>query len=291
VGSQSEVSLANAARAVYGSRLFWPVSVLVAVLSALPSLLPSIPWSLIAFSGPILLAGYQISIARAVFEGKAVLPSPAKDPKTLVRRGLSLELILVVIVIVPMIIIPIVLIALPFPTIRWFGPAAYPLFTTLLVAVFIPIEMIVRARYVAFDQLSEGFRYWQAWRRFRAHSRAGLRVIGYVLIAFLLRTALRYAILWPLDLFSISQRTAARAQIVHGSSGRGLILLGVEVGLAALWAPWLLISAHLMGQFVSVAYADDYVEDWDPQVDRAEWLKPSLPLTDKSLDIPERGFE
>jgi hypothetical protein len=253
------VSLVGAVRAVYSSRLFWPVCLLYVALTALNSLLPLFTPLGILISLPALffLPGYRVSVARAVFTGEAVLPSPAKDLKPMFRRGLSVELIFVVLLIVPMIVFFIGMSAVRSGGIFPLGAAATVVYAALVLVVSVPTFAIVWSRYVAFDELSEGFRYLHAWRRFRAHSSAGLLVIGYWLTGNLLLSAVRFAVVLPLGLYSGSQRTTA----AHGSVGAGFALVGIEVLFAALWAPWQLVSAHLLGQFASVAYVGDCVGD------------------------------
>ena len=113
------------------------------------------------------------------------------------------------------------------------------LVVTLMIVVCLPLFVIVSARYLAHDRLREGFRYRRAWHAFRAHSRPGLQVTGYVLLTSLAWRALHVVVL-RLDY-------APR--------------VGAWILLAVVWASVQLIGAHLQGQFVAAAYAAEGVPD------------------------------
>ncbi len=102
----------------------------------------------------------------------------------------------------------------------------------LFAVVFVPPLLIATSQYLAFDRLREGFRYWRAWQHFRSHLRAGLLVIGYALLGLLLYQLVHAAL--PL------------AGPARGAAG---VALDVVSSLVQL------IGAHLMGQYVALAYA------------------------------------
>lgn len=229
--SQRDVYLTGAARGVWQSPRFWPALTFVAALTALGLLMPSGGgWDLLSAAAATLASGYQLSISRCVFDGGPVLP-PLAGWTPMVRRALSLSLILLALLVLPWIV-------LVLAVVKIWPDRPQVVISVLTAVVFTPPAVIASSQYIAFDRLREGFRYRQAWRRFRSHSRAGLRVVGYLLLAELL---------WVLVYAALTQLGSARTE--------------AEVVLALLYAPLLLIGAHLQGQYVAVAYVRERPRD------------------------------
>jgi hypothetical protein len=219
------VSLIGAARGVAASLRFWWALIFIAALTALGRLIPATgPWEFLSTAAAILVWGYELSVSRGVYDGEPVLP-PLAEWTPMVRRALSLTLVLIVPLLLPFIVVGIAAVNI--------GTAWPSVLIPILSAVmFTPLFCIFSVPYIAFDRLRDGFRYRQAWWRFRSNSRAGLRVIGYLLLG---------------EAFYM----LADAALAQLNTGR----VGTAVVLAVLNAPVLLLGAHLQGQYVAIAYA------------------------------------
>jgi hypothetical protein len=224
VKSQGEISIAAAAGALWESRRFWPAVIFVAVLTVVGLLIRSGPgWDLLGVAAAALVSGYGLSVSRSVFDRGPALP-PLGEWTPMVRRALSVGLVVLVLLLLPWAALVLAVAAV------W--PDRPQVLIALLTAVlFTPPTVIATSQYIAFDRLRDGFRYRQAWRRFRLHPSAGLRVVGYLLLGELL---------WVVVYAALSLLGPARN--------------GAEVVFGVLYAPILLLVAHLQGQYVAVAY-------------------------------------
>jgi hypothetical protein len=233
VESQGKVSLIGAARGVASSLRFWWALIFIAALTALGLLLPSSdPWWLLSGAAAMLAWGYELSVSRGVFDGEPVLP-PLAEWTPMVRRALSLTLVLL-----PPGILLLIVLVIAIAGVNVWTARPHVLIPILSALMFTPLFFVVSAQYIAFDRLRDGFRYRQAWRRFRSHSRVGSRVIGYLLLG---------------EAFYMLANSAL-AQL-------GLARVGAAVVVAVLYAPVLLLGAHLQGQYVAAAYAAERARD------------------------------
>lgn len=261
----SDVSLVSAARAILGSRRLWLVIMVGAALLTIESVFSAGRLQVLSLVAETLVLGYQVCVSRAVVMGEAALP-PLAGVKVVVRRGLSAAFV-VAVAAVPVFLLAIAVflfssLSLTLPVLAGLlplvvraprGGALWVLLVSMDVAA-VALMITVAARYVAFDRLEEGFRYSGSLRAVRDHTRPWLQAIGWTLIGSITLVTLRLVVLGLLGLSTTRAKTTALDQLWHGGHGAGLALVAVDVVFAALSAPWVLISAHLLGQYAFAAF-------------------------------------
>jgi hypothetical protein len=250
---EPDVNLFAAARSVYGSRLFWPVIAFLSILGAFGYLLPSTgPWLFAKLSIEAFVLGYQVSVARVVFLGGLSLPSPADRPQSMLRRGLSMALVLA-----PLSVAVSVISLGAMLLIQEGGRLmAVSVATAIWVALLFPAFVMVGARFVASDRISEAMRYVSSWRRFRAHLAPGVRLAGYNVAAGLVFLGMQRVAVRLAGLDSAYQQDTILGPGGHGSVRQVLILVVAGVVLGVGSALWQLLSSHMLGQYASAAYGD-----------------------------------
>jgi Protein of unknown function (DUF4013) len=273
LGSRSDVSLARSAAAVLGSRRLWSLIAAGTVLLTIESAISTGPLQVLGILAESLVVGYQVCVSRAVVDGDDPLPSPRRL-KVILRRGLS-AIILLIVAFIPAFLffavalgLSLPLMTLPGLSIGWatlmlpFVRSYATWWLTVLLEVFgVALMTTVTARYVAFDRLGEGFRYGDAMRAVRAHTSAWLKTTCWTLAGSLTLVTLRFGVLAMLGLSAARARTAALDQLWQSGHGMGLVLLTVDFAFSALTAPWLLISAHLLGQYALAAFVSRQASD------------------------------
>jgi hypothetical protein len=225
----------------------------------------------------VLVAGYDVCVARAVIDGGDSLPSPVTSFKAILRRGLSSTLVVAVPLVLAIVVLGSLLVAaagavwllivlvrfsrVPHPSVplvvsRIAGMGALAALSVLSLVALGAISTILLARYVAFDRLREGLRYIDALRRSGQHAGAAARVLGWTLAGSAVLASTRYVALWAFGLSSTQVRAAAMRQLATGLHREGLVLIAIDVGVALIAAPWELVAARLLGQYAAVAFAD-----------------------------------
>jgi hypothetical protein len=270
------VSMVSAAKAVIGSRRFWPVVAAGTALLWAVSMLPrGMVQSALSSMVGVLWGGYCLSVARAVVERCESLPSPVVEFRAIVRRGLSAIIVLAL----PELAVYMLLVMLalgvafglggaielaqriPHPHLgllqRVWLPAprlAAPFAIPVVVAAVDALMVIVSGRYIAFDRLSEGFQYLDSWRQFVRHRVVGLRVIGWTLLGTATLAVFRLLVLRSLGVDPFRGQPQVYAQLLLGLHWPwpGVLVLNFVVsGLSVLWG---LIVARLLGLYAVTAF-------------------------------------
>lgn len=275
--TESEVSLVSSAKSIFGSRRLWPILTLGSVLLAVSSLMSVSKIQVVPLAITVLVAGYEVCVARAVLGGGDSLPSPFASAKVILRRGLSSSLVMVVPLVLGIVALISLLVAasgafwlllalvrfshlphpaVPFAVPRITGAGALAAVSVLLLVAMAGASTILLARYVAFDRLREGFRFVDALRRSAAHATSAARVFGWTLAGSVAVAMTRYVALWAFGLSSTQARAAALTQLATGMHRQGLVLVAIDVGLAVITAPWELVAARLLGQYAAVAFGE-----------------------------------
>lgn len=247
--------------AVRSYRSLAPVLALLTLATAAVSAAPSTGlWQLASSVTGLMMMGYTVSVTMAVHEGSDELPPIVATLPLAFRRGLAFYVV---------ILVPLVVISLPLSAVSLLGevaferlPEAAPIWMTILLGVlWVPLGWIVWTRYVAFDRISEGFRYSQAWSVFRANVHHAARLGWFWLATITPMFVLRYGTLRLAGLDSLHAQAAWSSSVMDGSVVRGIALVLAMLTFAAISALAQLILAHLTGQYLAVAYPHASLSD------------------------------
>jgi hypothetical protein len=252
------VSLKAAIASLTPYRSVLPTVLMLTVVEFASSLtLPVRGWQFLLLAIAVLLFGYQVNVARAVFLGRTDLPSPVEAPASLLRRGFGVYVLVTVAVISVFAFYLAIGLGAGIVT-----DADWVLVVLLLVsgafaAIVLALTLSLIARYVAFDTFREGVRLLAALRELRSHPAASVRLVGYLLVVQSILTVLQLWVLRLLGLSGAKAQAAAMAGLLHGAALPGVQLLALRIGFGIVLALWLLVSAHLMGQYSARVYGPE----------------------------------
>lgn len=257
--SHGRFSLGRSAESVFRSSGFVPVLAVGALLGTLYSLAVG-DWPR-ALGALVIVPywGYQVTLSRSALMGGVELP-PMSGWRTLLWRGLCAGVLLAGVA-VPFVILALLAWVAFFAALHLDGVAvATKAMLPLLALMLLPLSVVMVAsvsRYVAFDRVREGFRLMDAGRRMSSHRSESLRMIGIYALVLIALMAVRYTVLAQVGLATRGAREAALGGLLAGALSSGLVLIGIELLLAALTVSCVLVVSHLLGQYASILYTDD----------------------------------
>jgi hypothetical protein len=131
-------------------------------------------------------------------------------------------------------------------------------FACVLLAPVVPI-----ARYVYFDRFGEGLRYLDAGRRAWRHRRDAAVPVFFTLTVGLLSLLMRYGLGQALGARHLDVGEAARGLAAGSVSARLVAVVALGAASSVVAGVVLLVEAHLVGQYVRIAYSAPEEEDWE----------------------------